>query len=480
MITDVASLAGEILDAVKQGKSVIVEAYPGFGKTRLAAQLLSAVHRGVVAVRTHNEIFEVFNFLPDKTGTVYAYGRPKICYVQSEFSYRQCRLMRLMGRCNLSFDSRDVAWLAATLRKPSEIVDYEKKRGRCLHGAIRMLAKKARKVVTTYDYLASNSDILEGRDVVIFDEAHHILSYMDELVVEIDEPFVELMVESLKKSAETRPLAYALRAAFRKSSSVREFLEKLSGIVGGYPAPAENDAVKLLDRIIVMYYSGKYHVEDGRLYVLTDTLPALAKLSNKVMLGVHLPPFFLSSERDAVHIVVEGEPKISVTIDSTLTTKHTERSEELFKEYAKKVEEYLTDACGNLVVFPSYSLMDEVGKHLSEAAKRRIVKPGESLEEIPRGSVLLDVAGGRFSEGVNIRNLCNVVVAGMPYPEPSPQMNLLSRVYGFDNVYTYIALLRMYQAIGRIRGAGRAVLIDKRFLTHKERLPKWVRLEHVV
>jgi len=481
MSVKVESLAGEIIDIVlKQGKSVIVEAYPGFGKTKLAAHILSSVHRGVVAVRTHNEIFEVFNFLPDRTGTVYAYGKPKICYIQSNFSYRYCRAMNLFGRCNTDFGNRDVAWLAATLRKPSEIVDYEKKHNKCLYKALRMLAKKARKIVATYDYLVSNPDVLEDRDVVVFDEAHHILSYIDELVVEIDGQFVESMVKSLKENIETRALAYAMRTLFRKSSSIREFIERLSEIISNFSIGTESEAVKLIDRIVVMYYSGKHYIEDGKCYILTDVLPELAKLENKVMLGIYLPPFFLDANRNAEHIVVEGEPRINVTIDTSLSTKYTERGDETYRDYAKKIEEYIDYRCGNLVVFPSYSVMEEVKKYLSDSVKRRVFEPKEDIDEIPDGSILLDVAGGRFSEGVNIKNLCNVVVIGMPYPEPTPYLNLLSKVFGFDNIYTYIALLRTYQAIGRIRGTGRAVLIDKRFLIHKEKLPKWVKLEHVV
>jgi len=477
----VESLVSEITDAVvKHGKSVVVEAYPGFGKTKLAAHILSLVHRGAVAVRTHNEIFEVFDFLPDRTGTVYAYGKPKICYIQSDFSYRYCRAINLFGRCNTDFGNRDVAWLAATLRKPSEIVDYEKKHNKCLYKALRMLAKKARKIVATYDYLVSNPDVLEDRDVVVFDEAHHILSYIDELVVEIDGQFVESLVKSLKENIETRALAYALRTAFRKSSSIREFMEKLSDIVSNSTISTESEAVNLLDKIVVMYYSGRHYIENGRCYILTDVLPAIAKLERKVMLGVYLPPFFLGIDRNVEHIVVEGEPRISVAIDTSLTTKYTERGEETYKEYAKKIEEYIDDKCGNLVVFPSYSVMEEVKKHLNDSVKRRIIEPKEDIDEIPNGSILLDVAGGRFSEGVNIKNLCNVVVVGMPYPEPSPQLNLLSKVFGFDNIYTYIALLRTYQAVGRIRGCGKATLIDKRFLAYKDKFPKWMRLEHVV
>lgn len=446
-----------------------VEAYPGFGKTKLASILLSKVHRGIVAVRTHNEIYEVFSFLGDKTGVVYAYGRPKLCFKMADFSYGACRAMRILGRCDTSFTHKDVVWLATTLRKPDEIVDYEKKVNRCLYSALRVLAMKTRKVVATYDYIVSNPDVLENRDVVVFDEAHHLLSYMDELVIEINQATIEMLVEELKKNVETRPLAYSLRSIYRTSKNIREFFDRLTLALS--TVATDNETIKMLDKLALSFYSGRYYVQNNAWYIMSDTLPELAKLPNKVMLSIYLPPFFADKHVD--HIVIEGEPRIDIHIDTSVTSKYTERGDEMYKEYAKRIRELIASNCGNLVVFPSYDVMGSVMQYL-EDIRHRVIDTKEKPSSLPNGTIIVDVAGGRLSEGVNIANLGRVIVAGMPYPDPAPQLNLLAKVYGFENVYTYLALLRTFQAVGRIRGRGVAYLLDERFSKYADRMPKWM------
>lgn len=472
MTMTLEGLATQVLEAVKNGKSVVVEAYPGFGKTKLASILLSRVHRGLVAVRTHNEIYEVFSFLEDRAGVVYAYGRPKLCFRMPSFSYKECRAMRILSRCNTSFTYKDVAWLAATLRKPDDIVEREKKEGRCLYSALRVLAMKSRKVVATYDYIVSNPGILEKRDIVVLDEAHHLLSYTDELVIVLDEATIELLVKSLKKDVETRPLAYSLRSIYRNSASIREFFDKLSTVLSS--VSANNEVVELLDQLVSSYYSGKYYVQSNSWYILTETLPKLAKVPNKVMLSIHLPPFFIEG-KNTEHVVVEGEPRIDAYIDTSLTTKYTERSDEMYKEYAKRIRELIANDCGNLVVFPSYEVMNSVMQHL-EDVKHRVLSAKDKPESLPNGAIIVDVAGGKLSEGVNIANIRRVIMVGMPYPDPTPELNLLAKIYGFDNVYTYLALLRSFQAVGRIRDRGIAYFLDERFQKYVEKIPKWVRV----
>jgi Rad3-related DNA helicase len=470
-------LANHIVDAVvKEGKSVVLEAYPGFGKTRLAATIASKTDRVLVAVRTHNEIFEVYRFLPSSVKAVYAYGKPKICFKLQQFSYKTCRTMSLFGKCSMEFNHKDVAWLAATLRKPSEIVEYEKKRNKCLYNAIKSLAMKSKKVVTTYDYIVSNPQILEDRDILVFDEAHHLLSYVDELVVELTPSFIESIVAELKRNIETRPLAYSIRAAYRKSKTLREFVEKLTAILGA--VDQDHEMIRLLDKIISAFFKNWYYVNGSTAMLLTDTIPKLARAGNKVMLGVYLPPLFLM-DKNVEHISIEAEPRIEAVVDSAVTTKYTERDENMYKELAKRIENYVSKSCGNLAVFPSYHVMREVMNYLG-SIEERVLLPGEKIDEVPSGSVLADVAGGRYTEGVNLRNVCNVIVVGMPFPEPTPVLDLLSKVFGFENVYTYIALLRTYQAVGRIRERGTAYLLDSRFARYKDKFPKWMVVRDVV
>ena len=465
-------LVGRILEEVKAGKTVILEAYPGFGKTRTAALLLSQVNRGLVIVRTHNEIEEIFRFLPTTKGVIYAYGKPKLCFKFSNFSYKLCRSMIVLGRCRLDFNNKDIAWLAATFRKPEEIRDREKKHNKCLYRALRMLAHKSKKVVATYDYVVSNPTVMDNREVIVFDEAHNIMNYVEEVVVEINSIFIDYLTKELKKNLETRPLAYALRSIFRKSKNIADFIDRLTSLLS--QVNVDGELVNLLDKIVNAYYNKRYYVANGSYYFLTDTLPKIAKVEKKIFIGAFLPPIFFYSSKNRERIKIEGEPRIQAYIDTSVTTKYTERDENLYKELGKKITEYIRDDSGNFIVFTSYEMMNNVLTYLPTAITRRIIS--NDLREVPKGGILVDVAGGKLSEGVNIRGLRNVIVVGMPYPEPTPTFNLLSKVFGFENIYTYTALLRTFQAIGRVRTDGTAYLLDKRFSKHTDSFPSWIRV----
>ena len=68
----------------------------------------------------------------------------------------------------------------------------------------------------------------------------------------------------------------------------------------------------------------------------------------------------------------------------------------------------------------------------------------------------------------------------MPYPPPAPELSALAKLWGFEAVYTYRALLKAVQALGRLtRWGGVGVLIDRRFARYVDRLPPWIEIEEV-
>lgn len=456
-----------VYDELRKGNSVAIEAYPGFGKTRLGSQLLTRFDRAVMVVRTHQEMVEVFNFVGKAKSIAYAYGKPKLCFRADNFSYGFCRAMLFFGRCDTKVTNRDVAWVAATFRKPEEIREESRKRGRCLYFALRILAQSARRVVATYDYLVSSPEVLDGKEVAVLDEAHTVLNYLDEASITVNEAFIEALAKDMKKNPDTRWLAYAVKAAYRRSANVHEFVDNLSTVYSSYSGP-ETDAVKVIDAVLEAYRR-KHYVSDGRTYYfLSDTLPRVARFEPKLLLGVYLPPMLVPATKNVIR--VPGEPRVKLVVDTDLTSRYEERGEDVYTGYAKKLSEYVRDDVGNLAVFPSAEFMAEVLRR-SGISGKVITEPMSG--EVKPGYVLADVAGGRFTEGVNIRGIGNVVVCGMPYPEPDPLLDLATRAYRQD-LYTYTALLRTVQAIGRIRGGGTAYAIDRRFAYYVDKLPKWV------
>lgn len=466
-------LEGYIYEELRRGESVVLEAYPGFGKTRLGSRLLSLFERAVMAVRTHEEISEVFGFLGSPKGVAYAYGKPKVCFRTDSFSYGYCRAMNVLGRCQPKVESNDVAWVVAAFREPEEIRGEAKRRGRCLYFAMRTLAQTHKKLVTTYDYLLSNPETIRRRDVAILDEAQTLLEYVEEATIAVNDAFIEALSRSLKACGETRWMGYAVRAAYRKASGIHDFVDKIEGILASAPAtssPVASQALRTLE-IVADSYRRRWYSADGKtFYFMTDALPSIAKFNPKLLLGAYLPPPFMRSSRAVLRVACEA--KVKMVVDTDLTSQYEVRGEDTYSGYARKLAEYAKGDAGNLAVFPSHQFMEEVLSRVRDDLRSRIIREPAG-DSVPPGAILVDVAGGRYTEGVNLRGLERVIVCGMPYPEPDPTLSLLSKVYDYD-MYTYVALSRALQAVGRLRGRGVAYAIDRRFARHASEIPSWI------
>lgn len=162
---------------------------------------------------------------------------------------------------------------------------------------------------------------------------------------------------------------------------------------------------------------------------------------------------------------------------------------------------------GNIAVyFPSYSMLrkysfmiqtSRYGKlrkfymepqNSREAA--RILEEYMGLPARGESGVLLAVAGGKFSEGIDYRGdtMVGVMVVGLPLAAYSPVMKQIIRYYekkfgttGNFIAYTLPALNRAQQALGRVirteRDRGFLVLCERRYLENMRSLPKWMKDE---
>jgi len=148
------------------------------------------------------------------------------------------------------------------------------------------------------------------------------------------------------------------------------------------------------------------------------------------------------------------------------------------------------------VFFPSFDLMQKVldaglqsqlpGNVFIEYAKVPMGDLWRSIEgwkKDPEGSVLLGVAGGRLSEGIDYpdEELEAVVMVGIPYPRPTAKREALRRFLdektGHGWAYTVEAPARrqILQAVGRMirseNDRGIAIILDKRAPTFAADLP---------
>ena len=148
------------------------------------------------------------------------------------------------------------------------------------------------------------------------------------------------------------------------------------------------------------------------------------------------------------------------------------------------------------VFFPSFELMQKVlesglqsqlpGNVFIEYAKLPMGDLWRSIEgwkKDPEGTVLLGVAGGRLSEGIDYPNqeLEAVVVVGIPYPRPSAKHEALRQFLdattgkGWEYTVEAPATRAILQACGRMirseNDRGIAIVLDRRATAFAKSLP---------
>jgi len=137
--------------------------------------------------------------------------------------------------------------------------------------------------------------------------------------------------------------------------------------------------------------------------------------------------------------------------------------------------------------FPSYNLLERFADDPGlRSAGRPIFEeergmPQDDLMEIvgkfkksPNGAVMLAVAGGRISEGIDFpdKELEVAILVGIPYPKPNARTRALQHFYevkfskGWDYVVKAPATRKMLQSIGRLirseSDRGIALILDRR------------------
>ena len=260
---------------------------------------------------------------------------------------------------------------------------------------------------------------------------------------------------------------------------------------------------------------------------LADTRPssrflrAIAGFRSLVLLSATINPsnlFLRSIGLDESSTVLHNATtsykfRIRTIIDSGVTTRFKMRSAEMYSKIARRLAAVCDSTPGGIGVFlPSYSVLASVrGPLLSElghgATPQRpprtiiVERPGltnEDSEEMMsafksnRGSVLLAVQGGRFSEGEDFPGdgMDVSVVVGLSLPPPSPTMYAEYRqleANQFDKHQAYMilsllpALRKAFQCAGRhVRDPGKVGMVffmDSRFAAKRilELMPSWLR-----
>jgi DNA excision repair protein ERCC-2 len=182
-----------------------------------------------------------------------------------------------------------------------------------------------------------------------------------------------------------------------------------------------------------------------------------------------------------------------VLIDKEISTKYSDRCDNLYKKIAEKIETILSFEKNTIIFFPSYKFLEDViskininfisGKILKEVRHMSKENKEKFIDHFKKSSynkvVLFGVLGGSFSEGLDLPNEFLEVVVVIGLPLAPIDIVIKSNIQYFENKfkngedYGYLnpAMTKMIQAAGRCirseKDKGVIILMDNRYLYPK-------------
>ncbi len=239
---------------------------------------------------------------------------------------------------------------------------------------------------------------------------------------------------------------------------------------------------------------------------VSNQLNFLKQFKSVLFISGTLTPF--EKFRDELGIEEAYEIAISVPyLESNLRVLYTD---EVNLSYYKRLEseEKLLEILEDFINRTSYNTMvlatsyDQLSKIRDLNFKRKIFFERKNMTNLEladmiesfkqNGGVLMGVINGRLSEGLDLpgKFLEVAIIAGIPYPKPSPETNAMETYYdikfkkGWYYAYEAVAIMKLKQALGRLirspKDRGVAIILDSRAKRFKKALPNLYRSENLV
>ncbi len=239
---------------------------------------------------------------------------------------------------------------------------------------------------------------------------------------------------------------------------------------------------------------------------VSNQLNFLKQFKSVLFISGTLTPF--EKFKDELGIEEANERAISVPyLESNLRVLYTD---EVNLSYYKRLEseEKLLEILEDFINRTSYNTMvlatsyEQLSKIRDLNFKRKIYFERKNITNLEladmiesfkqNGGVLMGVINGRFSEGLDLpgKFLEVAIIAGIPYPKPSPETNAMETYYdmkfkkGWYYAYEAVAIMKLKQALGRLirspEDRGVAIILDSRAKRFKKALPNLYRSENLV
>ncbi len=186
---------------------------------------------------------------------------------------------------------------------------------------------------------------------------------------------------------------------------------------------------------------------------------------------------------------IYNEKNRLILADLSVTTKFEERSEEEFRKIAERLRKYIKCIDGRVAVyFPSYELMKSIVSYVGNLERKTIVEDKSTrVKEVinalidEKNCVLMAVAGGKLSEGIDLTYvgetlLDGVIIVGLPYPKKDEvyerQLKYFEEKFGENKAFEYSSMVpcinTLLQAAGRLLrkpdDQGVIIVMDRRIM----------------
>ena len=239
---------------------------------------------------------------------------------------------------------------------------------------------------------------------------------------------------------------------------------------------------------------------------VSNQLNFLKQFKSVLFISGTLTPF--EKFKDELGIEEANERAINVPyLESNLRVLYTD---EVNLSYYKRLEseEKLLEILEDFINRTSYNTMvlatsyEQLSKIRDLNFKRKIFFERKNIANLEladmiesfkqNGGVLMGVINGRLSEGLDLpgKFLEVAIIAGIPYPKPSPETNAMETYYdmkfkkGWYYAYEAVAIMKLKQALGRLirspKDRGVAIILDSRAKRFKKALPNLYRSENLV
>ena len=455
-------------------KLILIRAPAGMGKTSVAMAFLfwscMMGKRGAIFLRTRREVEHCLSIAERINRTL----KLDILIIPTP-SKRELCVMGLGEDIPIRFMCPAVECERLNRRKYSDIekalrgtvipsmrsyIHVLSRGGRCPYIIMKALLPKADIIVGVHEYFSDPYlfSLLGKLDICIIDEAHGFILMHNEFDKDRIEKGRLLVDEFYERGG--RNVGRLIVSLWRRGE--------------------RDDAISVSQYYQYMQSRGVEVEVDGKIFKIPTPLSIikerLTRLEKLIVMSSTLYPsrFFevLFSKGISHKIFVfpglmKSPTRRLFILDTILSTRHSERSRDVYIGYAKIIRRIKKRHNSKIIVFtPSY----DVARGIARALNARVT-------DAPMGEdIIVTVYRGRIAEGVEIPEGYNVaVMAGLPYPKVTERtlrvLAVYSREYGIDfetlkNAYINSSMISaLVQAMGRVGRKGRVghvYVVDRR------------------